>query len=287
MAPKPRYKDWKPGECRAKVELITEKGNRHEWLLPHRSPDDGMAIAVLCNQIATTEPGDEASCQGTQAILKVKAKVERELSGDKVWTLPPDDIQVVHVQQAIGIPVKGWEKNCYGIACAIIDAGLVDGHAVYGLWLGEVSEDNTVWEPRSCYRHGWIQLEDGRIMDPTRWSFEGVEPYIWLGENDGVYDEGANRFNQMLRRPCEQRQGFDKLHHLLIQPSVANDIWLLSERHIARDDMGLIVDAPQGFWIANLPYEFLEPHAREVYLAVSRAFGKAAVPIDNWQRAMR
>ena len=124
-------------------------------------------------------------------------------------------------------------------------------------------------------------------MDPTRWSFENVEPYIWIGENDGSYDEGANALKQMMRRPCEKRQGLDKLHHLLLQPKVSGDIWLLSERRIGRDDMGLIVDARQGFWIANLPYELLEPHAREVYLAVSRAFGKAAVPIDNWQRAMR
>lgn len=37
----------------------------------------------------------------------------------------------------------------------------------------------------------------------------------------------------------------------------------------------------------RLKAELLEPHAREVYLAVSRAFGKAEVPIDNWRRAMR
>lgn len=31
-------------------------------------------------------------------------------------------------------------------------------------------------------RHGWVELEDGCVLDPTRWVFEHVEPYIYVGD---------------------------------------------------------------------------------------------------------
>jgi hypothetical protein len=289
----PKFKDWKPGECRAKVELITDKGACVKWYLPHLEPDDGLAVAILANNIATVEP-EAGPSRATQAMLKLKTRIDRENSTEVAWNLKPEQIQTVHIQQAIGVTVDNWKNHCYEIACAVVESGLVDGRACYGMFLGNVAEDSGWDQERAMHRHGWIELEDGRIFDPTRWCFESAKPYIWLGENCGDYDEGANVLRSMRTTPCRELvspTAFSKasgLHDLELSPAAAGHLWALSERKIARNAGGLIVDIGQCFWIANLPYVLLEPHNKEVYLELARGDhpGKVLVPIDNWKKAM-
>ena len=38
--------------------------------------------------------------------------------------------------------------------------------------------------------HTWIEKLDGTVVDPTRWVFEGVWPYIYEGPRDW-YDKGV------------------------------------------------------------------------------------------------
>lgn len=86
-------------------------------------------------------------------------------------------------EKAIGEKAETWVARCYEISCAIVEAGLVEGEAVYGHWLGPV-------QPKSHFAdrgrlpfipHGWILLKDGEVLDPTRWVFEAKAPYLYVG----------------------------------------------------------------------------------------------------------
>lgn len=33
-------------------------------------------------------------------------------------------------------------------------------------------------------RHSWVLLDDGRVLDPTRWCFEGYPARVYVGPSD-------------------------------------------------------------------------------------------------------
>jgi hypothetical protein len=86
---------------------------------------------------------------------------------------------------ALGSPPETWVGNCYAIAYQLVEAGLVEGRAVYGHYLGPIAKDSFFSEKGLAVGfvpHGWVLMGDGRVLDPTRWVFENVEPYIYVGE---------------------------------------------------------------------------------------------------------
>lgn len=95
----------------------------------------------------------------------------------------PDKLSIRDVEKVAG-PVENWPGNCYAIACAVAKAKLVDGEAVYGHWTGDVHPKSMFYaRSRAGFcRHGWVQLSDGRVFDATRWVFENVPPYIYIGD---------------------------------------------------------------------------------------------------------
>jgi len=101
------------------------------------------------------------------------------------FPMDPDEIAT-----AIDMPVANWPGNCHGVAEAILRRLPVAGmRLVRGHFDGHVSRE-------SIYRggpqqHSWLELEDGRILDPTRWAMTNPRrPRIYLGANDH-YDEGG------------------------------------------------------------------------------------------------
>ena len=99
------------------------------------------------------------------------------------------EFAIDYVARTIKIPFKKWPGKCYEIACAILKTNIIKGKARYGHWLGPVKE-KTMFDKKPIIHHGWIECDD-LIVDPTRWVFEGVKPYIYVGEND-FYDIGGN-----------------------------------------------------------------------------------------------
>ena len=95
--------------------------------------------------------------------------------------MKPDKLTVEIVEKAIGIPAQKWVSRCHEIASAILDAGLVKGRAVYGMYLGPVDEGSHFNHKSPMHRHGWIKISRTRVVDPTRWVFEDVPPYIYCG----------------------------------------------------------------------------------------------------------
>ena len=82
--------------------------------------------------------------------------------------------------------------NCYSVA--VVLAKMLGGVArpVYGQYAGK-----SVLRETPMHRHGWVQVRRG-IIDPTRFAFEGVDPYIWTGGirgDDWFYDEGGWTFS--------------------------------------------------------------------------------------------
>ncbi len=93
-------------------------------------------------------------------------------------------------EEAIGEQAEAWVARCYEISCAIVAAGLVDGEAVYGHWLGKVAPGSHFADRKKLpfIPHGWILLKDGRVLDPTRWVFENVKPYLYVGQEPDSWD---------------------------------------------------------------------------------------------------
>ena len=190
-------------------------------------------------------------------------------------------MDISDIVKEIGIPIENWEGNCYGIACAIVEHGLVEGKAQYGHWLGPVAPGSMFDRGIPFARHGWVQCNGDMILDPTRWVFEGAEPYIWIGPNDGSYDPGGNVWRKRWERPCplfdpESKQVSLQFTDLLDRSAIMDLL-----------DNPPAVTIEQAFWLANLSFLTLGlVLAHALYQALDIAGLRALVPIDNWRLAM-
>lgn len=211
--------------------------------------------------------------------------------------MKPEDLGLEAMVAASG-PPKTWEGQCYGMACIAADL-LGDGAvAVYGHYLGEVDPDG-YWGDKGVagfVQHGWVLLKDGRVLDPTRWSFENVEPYIFLGEPGGDYDEGGNGFRQAMRGPppkwrWDPDDNAAKPVSLTTVTSQADPVymkiaWMLGPDQI-RFGANLVITTEQLFYVANTHYDMLAPVQKAIYDAFAAVSWAEAVPLDNRLRAER
>lgn len=227
------------------------------------------------------------------------------------------DLTIADVVRGIGIPVEQWNGNCYAIACAMLRAKLVRGRPAYGHWLGRVHPKSSFASKRGLpfVRHGWIVLDErgahgqrpGRVLDPTRWVFEAVEPYLYIGAppdgeleceecgytrdehaddqdpptcaeftgpDDWPYDEGGDRFRQATQQPMPARKDGDKVYRLAL-PRKLKERLKLPQR--------LTLD--QMHWVATLPYCVMGRDAWAICSALDAAGHKQFVPMDTWIRA--
>ena len=179
------------------------------------------------------------------------------------------------VAAIIETPISKWKGNCHGIAHHMLEAGLVpDGKLQYGLWWGETAP-GSAFEGRPFTHHGWIKLPDGTIVDPTRWVFEGTEPYIFVGKNAGEYDFGSNKLREQLKTPPPTYQPGHDITHVLCTDTQGFIQTLLGNKD---GHIGLA----QAFWLANLPLGTLDDRmTKELYEALVRGDMGALIPFDN------
>jgi hypothetical protein len=94
-------------------------------------------------------------------------------------------LSVEEIAERIEVPLARWAGNCYGIALAMVEAGLVPSgsRAVYGHWLGPIDDRSTFASRQGLglTGHGWVETPGGQVLDPTRWAFENVDPYLYVG----------------------------------------------------------------------------------------------------------
>lgn len=167
------------------------------------------------------------------------------------------------IADTISWPADKWKGNCYAVATAIHKAGLIDGKVEYGFWLGPIAEGSH-FENRPLTRHGWVRLPDKTIYDPTRWVFENVAPYIYVGEDDH-YDPAMRSFRRRDR-------GIESFAVEFID--AYRDGW----RDFEIDDLYRLAHGfPEDF-------DFL---VAEVYDALDALGHKALIPIDFWNEVMK
>jgi len=112
-------------------------------------------------------------------------------------TLTDPQIILIELTRRSGLLPKEWPGKCFQLASCLVEHKIVIGVAVYGHWRGPVVKNSLFGRGAPFVQHGWVKrgnMYQG-IVDPTRWVFEGKEPYIYIGPNDH-YDEGGNKFRQ-------------------------------------------------------------------------------------------
>lgn len=204
---------------------------------------------------------------------------------------------LARAERALGEPAARWKGRCYEIACALVRHKLVPGDAVavYGHWLGPVAPGSHFDRGNALpfVQHGWVLLADGSVVDPTRWVFEDVAPYIYAGPSDH-YDEGGNEWRESREGeppafdPDDEVVSFSKR----VMPSA--DAWNFVEELLGlRDLLGEenyeagTMTRRQLFWLANRSPKSLGPHAFAVYAAVCKLGERALIPIDNLRKVER
>jgi hypothetical protein len=198
---------------------------------------------------------------------------------------------VAAVERALGLPAKKWAGSCYAIACQIVEHKLVQGVAVYGHWLGRV-HPKSMFAGKLLIHHGWINLTEGGILDPTRWEFEQTAPYIfWSPTVGSEYDEGGNKFRAAnIRPPPAFDEPFGREPYQFAEKDMPPATWQWMEQALKADfkkQPPHLLSCGQLFWLANLPLDALGPHAKPLFEAIKKlGSGQAAVPIDNWKRVM-
>lgn len=125
--------------------------------------------------------------------------------GQEARPVDPESWTIAGLAAATGIPVPDWVGDCFGICLAIADRHLVAGKLVHGVYYGPVDPRSPFLPPPKpwtyaqekeygpidglepdeiAFEQGYILLPDGRVFDPTRWTFEMVRPYVYIGPAD-------------------------------------------------------------------------------------------------------
>lgn len=191
--------------------------------------------------------------------------------------MKPENLTVEKLEKESGLISNDWHGRCTTLAHHA--AILVGGSEVYGAYHGPVDTEG-YWKDRLFQRHGWVLLDDGRILDPTRWSFENADPYIYIGDSGG-YDEGAQEVRKMFRSPCPDTRGRELKFNIPHAAAVAVEMLT-----------GMPLEAftfDQVFWVANAPYDELEKYGyvKAIYGLLIDNGLSALIPLDNARRARR
>jgi hypothetical protein len=209
-----------------------------------------------------------------------------------------EDITVKTIELATDTPVRMWKGNCFGVASAVVETGLVKGKAVYGHFIGEVHPNSYFGQRANLpfVQHGWVVLDDGRIFDPTRWCFEGDSPYIWCGENDGSYDEGGNEFRMAMMRdwPDEPAKPGEKRYKLQLGGDAIRELEEYGAELVDEEIDGLDYDlrdvevtGNQLHWLANFPISYLsQQNAYDLFIQIKEHGLAGFIPIDNMKKIL-
>lgn len=191
-------------------------------------------------------------------------------------------ISVNEVARLIGLAPDQWKGQCYVIAKMCIEMVLTEVTGAklrYGHYTGPISH-------RSMFRtnikagfcqHGWVELPDGQVYDPTRWVFEDRNPYIYVGSAD-QYDIGGQAIRNKFRGPAPAHDLTGKQVVLPLDEismgiarSMLNDM---------RPDGGF--DMYQVWWLATEdPKRMGVEFSKKFYKALDETGNLPLVPIDN------
>lgn len=196
----------------------------------------------------------------------------------------PEDLTLERVAKIFGSLPPTWEGQCYGVASAAQKA-LGGGTLAYGHYLGPVAP-GSFWSNRGrapFIQHGWVILYDGRVLDPTRWSFTATKPAIWIGPSYD-YDRGGQQWRAVMTRTIPPPKDDTSHRRIVLKIStegIAHINVMLSR--VSRSK----INYAQACWLASGPVEALGPFAKEFFeLLVKRGWG-SAIPIDSRRMVLK
>jgi len=179
------------------------------------------------------------------------------------------------IARNIKFPISKWPRNCQYVANLLLQHGLVEGRLCYGFWLGPINPLSP-FGGRPFTHHGWVQQEDETIIDPTRWVFECVLPYIYIGPNHGEYDYGGNELKKRFRKPCPAYDPHENQFDFSETPPEAQAFI----RSLIPGAVN-VLSRNQTFWLANSPLDLLGNQAKPIYKWFVSLHLKAWIPYDN------
>ena len=187
-------------------------------------------------------------------------------------------INIEKVAEAIGVPAENWKGRCYEISCMITDSEVIPGVPVYGHYNGKAKK-GTLFGDYPVIRHGWIVNGD-TVIDPTRWVFEGVEPYIYVGStSEKEYDRGGDNFRLRLKslslNPMPAYDEGERTFELTRETDK-----LLFTEILSSDILVSKVSFSQLLWAASLPLTILDVDAKHLYSWLDKNKLLVLVPKD-------
>lgn len=216
-----------------------------------------------------------------------------------------EKLTLAAVTRAMGAPPPQWKGQCTAVCSHVLEAGLVEGDLIHGMWVGEFSPKG-YFASRAhmgMTQHTWILLKDGvTIVDPTRWVFEAKRPYIFVSKDvlTEPYDEGGARVkeSQLLRFrvPWPEDGVFggtskkpSNLRELVSAATLEALLLLIEGYDPGASKTTLAKCTPfQLMWLGSMPYHWYgDVVASDLYLALDKLGRRAVVPIDSWHRAER
>lgn len=208
--------------------------------------------------------------------------------------MDPFPTEPAAIAEAIGLPLTDWPGNCHAVADRVLRRLPTQGmRLVRGHFHGWTSPASVYG--RGPQQHSWLRLQDGRVLDPTRWAFDQPgKPYLYVGEND-AYDEAglwltarsrpAIRMAAFLSpdRDAPERAVADRLNActagLRGRIAAASRIPELGEGEVGTREAERLLD------LLRAPVEHLDaPEA--LYAAAADAGLKAQIRLDLWVRVM-
>jgi hypothetical protein len=187
------------------------------------------------------------------------------------------------IANLIGMDLVDWPGRCHEVALKIVHSETIEGEARYGLYHGPIHKDSR-FAGRQFTRHGWIEVPDGRIVDPTRWVFESCLPYLYVCPGDNAeYDFGGNNTHEATMGPCPKLDPSGPVFtmELLALPAMKVAGLTGEEMEVAHPRCKVVLGNDQLFWLANYPLRKLVPHATDVYREIIRLGHVGYIPIDN------
>lgn len=187
------------------------------------------------------------------------------------------------VSAKIGIPLNEWEGNCYGIACQMLVHDVLEGRPCYGHYHGEIAP-NTLFSDRPIVQHGWIETKDGYIVDPTRWVFENVSPYIFTKKKSLAkeYDEGGQRLLKLTMLPIPDHDS-SKTVCSIDDEKMAFLISSMLKRKNIQNNLTMM----ECHWLGKQPLDILGDNAKNLYQFMINKNQSAWIPLDNKLKIMQ
>jgi hypothetical protein len=193
------------------------------------------------------------------------------------------------VSKAIQIDLSLWPKNCYGIAQATLESGVLDAFQqkygklflTYGQYHGEFAP-TSIYANRPLARHGWLESPLGHVVDPTRYVFLDQTPHLWAGTIED-YDLSGARIRQSMspNPPLINDQNSDLVTLPLNERSSLSVF-----DHILRNTGQQIensgkIELCHLIWVATRPLADLGEDAPMILKTIDEAGKSFLIPIDN------